>query len=86
MALGQVSSSYFGFSCNSFYQLLHTYHHPLSGAGTKRQTVTDVPIALSITYLSNWKALYSTEQQSNSLFFQHYFQIKIKLKGSADGV
>jgi hypothetical protein len=28
-ALGQVSSEYFGFPCQSFHRLLHTYRHHL---------------------------------------------------------
>jgi hypothetical protein len=27
VALGQISSEYFGFSCQSFRRLLHTHHH-----------------------------------------------------------
>jgi hypothetical protein len=35
VALGQVFSKYFGFSCqSSFHQLLHNHHHLSSGAGT----------------------------------------------------
>jgi hypothetical protein len=35
VALGQVFSEYFGFSCQfSFHQLLHNHHHLSSGAGT----------------------------------------------------
>jgi hypothetical protein len=35
VALGQVSSEYFRFPCQSpFYQLLHNHHHLSSGAGT----------------------------------------------------
>jgi hypothetical protein len=33
-ALEQVFSEYFGFPCQSFQRLLHTHHHPSSGAGT----------------------------------------------------
>jgi hypothetical protein len=35
VALWQVFSEYFGFSCqSSFHQLLHNHHHLSSGAGT----------------------------------------------------
>jgi hypothetical protein len=27
-ALGKIFSEYFGFACQSFHQLLHTYYHP----------------------------------------------------------
>jgi hypothetical protein len=38
VALGQVFSEYFGFPCQfSFHRLLHTHHHPSSGAGTVGQ-------------------------------------------------
>jgi hypothetical protein len=49
VALGQVLSDYFGFSCQfSFHQLLHNHHLP-SGAGTMGQLVADVPSGLSLT-------------------------------------
>jgi hypothetical protein len=51
VALGQVFSKYFGFTCRfSFYPLLHTHHHQhlSSGAGTIGQTVADVPSGLSL--------------------------------------
>jgi hypothetical protein len=49
VALGQVFSEYFGFSCQlSFHRLLHT-HHLSSGAGTIVQLVADVPSGLSLT-------------------------------------
>jgi hypothetical protein len=47
VAVGQVSSEYFGFPCHSFHRLLHIHHHPSSGAGTVSQTVADVPSGLS---------------------------------------
>jgi hypothetical protein len=48
VALGQVFSEYFGFSCQfSIHQMLHT--HPSSGAGTISQLVADVPSGLSLT-------------------------------------
>jgi hypothetical protein len=54
--LGQVSSEYFGFPCESLYRLLHSHHHhhhhhhhPLSGTGTIVQRVADVPSGLSLT-------------------------------------
>jgi hypothetical protein len=28
VALGQVSSEYFGFPCHSFHQILHPHNHP----------------------------------------------------------
>jgi hypothetical protein len=49
VALGQVFSEYFGFSCQlSFNRLLHL-HHLSSGAGTIGQLVADVPSGLSLT-------------------------------------
>jgi hypothetical protein len=48
MALGQVSSEYFGFPCQfSFHQMLHSYLS--SGAGTIGKLVADVPSGLSLT-------------------------------------
>jgi hypothetical protein len=49
VALGQVSSEYFGFACQfSFHRLLHIPH--LSpGAGTVGKIVADVPSGLSLT-------------------------------------
>jgi hypothetical protein len=44
-ALGQVSSKYFDFHCQSFHRLLHT--HLSSGAGTIGHTVADVASGLS---------------------------------------
>jgi hypothetical protein len=44
VALGQVSSEYFGFPCQPFHRLLHT--HPSFGAGAIGQIVTDVPSKL----------------------------------------
>jgi hypothetical protein len=50
VALGQVFSEYFGFSCQlSFHRLLHSHHHLSSGAGTIGQLVADVPSGLSLT-------------------------------------
>jgi hypothetical protein len=49
VALGQVSSEYFGFLCQSFHKLLHTYHHPSSETFTIAQIVTDVLSGLSLT-------------------------------------
>jgi hypothetical protein len=52
VALGQVSSEYFGFPCQlSFHQILHP--HNLPGAGTIEQLVTDVPSGPSWTPLPN---------------------------------
>jgi hypothetical protein len=49
VALRQVFSEYFGFSCQfSFHRLLHT-HHLSSGAGTIGQLVADAPSGLSLT-------------------------------------
>jgi hypothetical protein len=48
-ALGQVFSEYFGVSCYSFHRLLHTHHHPSSGAGTVRQIVADVQSGFILT-------------------------------------
>jgi hypothetical protein len=48
VALGQVSSKYFGFRGQfSFHQTPHT--HLLSGAGTIGQLEADVPSGLSLT-------------------------------------
>jgi hypothetical protein len=48
VALKQVFSEYFGFSCQfSFRKMLHT--HLSSGAGTIHQLVADVPSRLSLT-------------------------------------
>jgi hypothetical protein len=48
VALGQVSSKYFGFPCQfSFLQMLDT--HLSSGVGTVGQLVADVPSGLSLT-------------------------------------
>jgi hypothetical protein len=50
VALGQVFYEYFGFPCQfSFHRLLHIHHHISSGAGTKGQSVADVPSGLSLT-------------------------------------
>jgi hypothetical protein len=47
VALGQVSSGYFGFPCQlSFHQMIHAYLS--SGAGTTGQLVTDVPSSLTL--------------------------------------
>jgi hypothetical protein len=52
VALGQVSSEYFGFPCqSSFHQLLHNHPHLSSGAGTIGQLVADVPSWLILTPL-----------------------------------
>jgi hypothetical protein len=48
VALGQVSSEYFGFPCQfSFHQMLHT--HLSSGAGAIGKLVADVPSGLGLT-------------------------------------
>jgi hypothetical protein len=49
VALGLVFSEYFGFLCQSFHRVLHTHHHPSSGAGTVVQIVAAVPSGLSLT-------------------------------------
>jgi hypothetical protein len=46
VALGQVFSEYFGFPCQAFHRLLHTHHHPSSGAGIIGQVV---PSGLNLT-------------------------------------
>jgi hypothetical protein len=46
-ALWQVFCDYLGFPCQSFHRLLHTHHHPSSGAGTIRQIVANVPSGLN---------------------------------------
>jgi hypothetical protein len=38
---------------HSTHRLLHTHHHPSSGAGTIGQTVADVPSGLSLTQHKN---------------------------------
>jgi hypothetical protein len=49
VALGQVSSEYFGFPyLFSFHRLLHI-HHVSYGAGTVDQLVADVPSRLGLT-------------------------------------
>jgi hypothetical protein len=51
VALGQVFSEDFGFSCQSFsfHRLLHNHHHISSWGGTIDQIVADVPSGLSLT-------------------------------------
>jgi fatty acid desaturase len=50
VALGQVSSEYFGFPCQfSFHRLPHIHHHLSSWAGTIGQLVADVPSGLRLT-------------------------------------
>jgi hypothetical protein len=50
VALGEVFSEYFGFSCQfSFHRLLHIRHHISSGAGSVGQLVGDVPSGLGLT-------------------------------------
>jgi hypothetical protein len=49
VALGQVFSKYFSFPCQSLHWLLHTHHHPWSGAGTVGQILADVSSGLSLT-------------------------------------
>jgi hypothetical protein len=51
VALGQVFSEYFGFPCQSFHQLLHAHHHPLSGASTTARIAAYMPCGLSDTLL-----------------------------------
>jgi hypothetical protein len=43
VALGHIFSENFGFPYQSFHPLLHTYHHPLCGAGPIGQIVVNVP-------------------------------------------
>jgi hypothetical protein len=45
----KVFSKYFGFSCQSFYRLLHIHYHPSSGAGKIGQIMADVPSGLNLT-------------------------------------
>jgi hypothetical protein len=84
VALGQVSSEYFGFPCQfSFHRLLHIHHHLSSGAVTIGQLVADVPSGLSLTppqetkkttYLTGQTSLYTvTRNTSNAT-------VQIKLK------
>jgi hypothetical protein len=50
VALGKVSSKYFGFPCQfSFHRLLRAHHHLSSGAGTIGQTVAVLSGGLSLT-------------------------------------
>jgi hypothetical protein len=61
LALGQVFSEYFGFSCQlSFHRLLHIHHHLSSGAGTVGQLVGDVPSGISLTPPQETKRKLST--------------------------
>jgi hypothetical protein len=66
-ALEQVSSEYFGFSCQSFHQFLH--HHNQAGAGTLGRLVGAVPSApnwtLLLTILILVPALCSTLKPSS---------------------
>jgi hypothetical protein len=63
VALGQVFSEYFGFSCQfSFHRLLHTHYHLSSGAGTIGQLVADVPSGLSLTTPQEIKKTCTTEK------------------------
>jgi hypothetical protein len=48
MALGQVSSEYFGSHRQSLHQLLHIPYHPPSGAGTIYQIMADFSSGLSL--------------------------------------
>jgi hypothetical protein len=57
VALGRVSSKYFGFPCqSSFPQLLHNHPHLSSGAGTIGQTwpqykeLSPTPLAIKKNY------------------------------------
>jgi hypothetical protein len=57
VALGQVYSQYFCFSCQfSFHRLFHTHHHHHQsiGVGKKGQIVVEVPSGLSLTQ-PQWK-------------------------------
>jgi hypothetical protein len=50
VALGQVFSEYFRFTCQfSFHRLLHIHHHLSSGAGAIGQIVAAVPSELSLS-------------------------------------
>jgi hypothetical protein len=50
VAMGQVFSEYFGFSCQfSFHWLIDTHHQLSFGAGAIGQIVSDVPSGLSPT-------------------------------------
>jgi hypothetical protein len=54
VALGYVSSEYYGFPCQfSFHQMLHT--HLPSGAGTIGQLVTDMPSELFAIHNQNYQ-------------------------------
>jgi hypothetical protein len=69
VALGQVFSEYFGFLGQfSFHRLLHTHHHPSSGAGTIRQLVADVRSGLSLTPTQETKIKIKNYQGSALLF------------------
>jgi hypothetical protein len=58
VALGQVFSDYFGFSCQfSFHRLLHIHHHISSEAGKIGQFVADVPSEFSLTDTKKLKKL-----------------------------
>jgi hypothetical protein len=56
VALGQVFSEHFGFSCHfPFHRLLHIHYHITSSAGTIGQIVADVPSGLSLTQPQEFK-------------------------------
>jgi hypothetical protein len=49
VTLVMVFSEYIGFTCQFlFHRLLHTHHHPSSGAGTIGQLAANVPSGLSL--------------------------------------
>jgi hypothetical protein len=61
VALVQVFSPYFGFTCLSFHPLLHTHHHTSSRAGTTGQTMADVPSGLTLIPQQGKENIYFTE-------------------------
>jgi hypothetical protein len=57
VALGQVSSEYFGFPCQiSFHQLLPIHYHTSSEEGSTGQTVAEVPTGHNLTLLQEKEA------------------------------
>jgi hypothetical protein len=69
---GQVFSECFRFPCQfSFHRLLHTRHHPSSGAGTVGQIVTDLPIALSLTPPHEIKRKIKTSLSAEAKFLSY---------------
>jgi hypothetical protein len=65
VTLEQVISDYFGFRCQSFHRLLHTHHHPSSGAGKMCQIVADSLYIYSDGMILDGMAFVSKLMKSN---------------------